>query len=403
MPHVLMVASTAPSHIYPSLALMRELVDRGHRVSYVVGEELEPLVAPTGVNVVAHPSILPQGDEDWPHDMGESMRVFLDEGIAVLPALIERFDDDRPDLVLYDIGGHPGPILAARYGVPAVQLSPAFVAWDTFEQDNGEFYEALKSSVSGRAYFDTFTAWFRENGLDWDAETKQPDYILALLPKAMQPFADRVPDTVRFVGPCLDPVRLADDSWAPPPARRRVLLVSFGTAYTDQLHVYRCVIEAFGLAGEHGEALGPEADDAWHVVIAIGRRVNPDDLGPLPVNVEVHEQVPQLTVLASADAFITHAGMGGCTEALWFGVPTVAIPQAVDQFANADKLAELGIGSHLPAAEVSAESIRLAVDSVASSREVRERLAVLSAETRANGGVENAADAVESFLGPAAG
>lgn len=401
MPHILMVASTAPSHIYPSIALMRELVDRGHRVSYVVGDELAPLVQPTGVEVVAHPSILPQGDEDWPHDPGEAMRIFLDEGIAVLPALIERFDDDRPDLVLYDIGGHPGPILAARYGVPAVQLSPAFVAWDTFEQDNVEFYEALKASVSGRAYFDTFTAWFRENGLDWNAETKHPDHILALLPKAMQPFADRVPETVRFVGPCLDPVRLADASWTPPSTGRRVLLVSFGTAYTDQVHVYRSVIEAFGLAGERGEP-DPDVGQAWHVVMAIGRRVNREDLGPLPVNVEVHEQVPQLAVLASADAFITHAGMGGCTEALWFGVPTVAIPQAVDQFANADKLAELGIGIHLPTSEVSAESIRLSVDSVADSPEVRERLGELSAETRANGGVRNAADAVESFLRPVA-
>ncbi|MCW4385192.1 glycosyl transferase [Salinibacterium sp. SYSU T00001] len=395
--HILMVASTAPSHIYPSLALMRELVARGHRVSYAVGEELASLVRPTGVEVFEHPSILPRGDEEWPADPGEAMRVFLDEGIAVLPLLAERFDDDRPDLVLYDIGGHPGPILAARYGVPAVQLSPAFVAWDTFEEDNADFYATLKASVSGRAYFDTFTAWYRENGLDWDAETKQPDHILALLPRALQPFAERVPSRVRFVGPCLDPERLADASWSPPTNGRRVLLVSFGTAYTEQLRVYRSAIEAFGVSGERGEP-DPDLGDAWHVVMAIGQRVDPEELGPLPVNVEVHESVPQLAVLASASAFITHAGMGGCSEALWFGVPTVAIPQAVDQFANAQRLVELGVGVHLPVAEVSAESVRLAVDSVAGSEEVRARLAELSASTRAAGGVGAAADAVEQFL-----
>lgn len=395
--HILMVAATAASHIYPSLALMRELVDRGHRVSYVVGDALAHLVEPTGAEVVTHQSILPQGDEQWPADIGEAMRVFLDEGIAVLPSLLERFDDDRPDLVLYDIGGHPGPILAALFGVPAVQVSPASVAWDTFEEDNAEFYKTLKASVSGRAYYDTFTGWFREFGLDWNAETKKPDHILALLPRAMQPFADRVPSTVQFVGPCLDPVRLADASWSPPATGRRVLLVSFGTAYTDQPHIYRSVIEAFGVSGERGDP-DPDLGEAWHVVMAVGSRVDREQLGTLPVNIEVHEAVPQLTVLASASAFITHAGMGGCAEALWFGVPTVAIPQAVDQFANASMLAQLGVGAHLPASEVTAESIRLAVDAVSSSAEIRQRLAALSAETRAAGGVKHAADAVEAFL-----
>ncbi|MDJ0001087.1 glycosyltransferase, partial [Rhodococcus ruber] len=68
-----------------------------------------------------------------------------------------------------------------------------------------------------------------------------------------------------------------------------------------------------------------------HVVISIGRRVDPAVLGDLSANVEVHEHVPQLAVLDAATVFVTHAGMGGCTEALWFGVPTVALPQAVDQ------------------------------------------------------------------------
>ena len=36
---------------------------------------------------------------------------------------------------------------------------------------------------------------------------------------------------------------------------------------------------------------------------------------------------PQLDVLDHADVFVTHAGMGSAAESLWFGVPTVAIPQ----------------------------------------------------------------------------
>ena len=49
--HFVMVGSTAPSHVYPSLALIAELVTRGHRVSYVIGDRLTALVAATGAEL----------------------------------------------------------------------------------------------------------------------------------------------------------------------------------------------------------------------------------------------------------------------------------------------------------------------------------------------------------------
>ena len=38
--HVAVVASTAPSHVHPHLAVVRELVERGHRVTYLIGDAL---------------------------------------------------------------------------------------------------------------------------------------------------------------------------------------------------------------------------------------------------------------------------------------------------------------------------------------------------------------------------
>ncbi|MGV9367551.1 macrolide family glycosyltransferase [Amycolatopsis sp. NPDC003731] len=385
--HIVMVGCTAPSHIYPSLGVIAELVRRGHRVSYVVGSPLASLVAPTGADVVEHPTIFPLGEAAvWPEEPAEAMRVFLDEAIAIHPGLIERFDDDRPDLVLYDIGGLGAPLLGSRYGVPAVQLSPTLVAWEGYDEEMAPVMDPIKASPSGVDYAATLAKWLASHGVSADPWEwlGHPAQVLSLIPRAMQPSADRVGPHVRFVGPCLDPARLADRSWTPPSSGRPVLLVSFGTAFNDQLPVYRACVEAF-------------AED-WHVVMAIGKQVSPASLGPLPPSVEVAESVPQLAVLEAASAFITHAGMGGATEALWFGVPTVAIPQAADQFGNAAQLEALGVGRHLPASEVTASSLREAVDEVSSSASVAARLAELKAEIRAHGGVSFAADAVESFV-----
>ncbi|OZC79780.1 UDP glycosyltransferase [Rhodococcus sp. 06-462-5] len=380
--HIAMIGTTAPSHIYPSLAVIAELVRRGHRVTYAVGDSLRHVVEPAGVEVVPFSSILPDGEASWPDDPAAAMQVFLDEAIASYPVLTAFYDDDQPDLFLYDIGGMTAPVLGVRYGVTAVQLSPTYVAWDGYVADLGDGMTSIRESTTGVAYRDAYASWLRDNDIDadpWEWIT-YPAHCLSLIPRVMQPHADRVADTVQFVGPCLDPVRLNDRSWTVPEGP--ILYISFGTGYNERPEFYRLCIDTF-------------ADTDWHVVISIGRRVDPATLGEIPANVELHEHLPQLAVLDAATVFITHAGMGSCTEALWFGVPTVAIPQAVDQFGNAAMLSELGVGVHLEFEKVTAGSL---AGAVAAARELTSRAAEISAEVRSQGGVDQAGDAVEAFL-----
>ncbi|WP_028668509.1 glycosyltransferase [Runella zeae] len=57
-------------------------------------------------------------------------------------------------------------------------------------------------------------------------------------------------------------------------------------------------------------------------------------------------RVPQLTVLAEADVFITHAGFGSIKEAIYYGVPMLAYPldPHYDQNGNAVKIEYHGLG-----------------------------------------------------------
>jgi EryCIII-like glycosyltransferase len=100
---------------------------------------------------------------------------------------------------------------------------------------------------------------------------------------------------------------------------------------------------------------------------------------------------PQQTV----DAFVTHAGMGSCTEGLWYGVPMVAIPQAVDQPANADQLEAIGAGRHLTGVSPSPGQIRDAFLEVAADTQIRLRLKAIRDELHRVDGPGHAADAVE--------
>lgn len=214
----------------------------------------------------------------------------------------------------------------------------------------------------------------------------RPDRCLVLMPRALQPNADRVDEErYTFVGACQGD-RSAQGEWRRPAGAGRVLLVSLGSSFTKQPAFYRACAEAFG-----------DLPD-WHVVLQIGTFVDPAELGELPDNVEVHSWVPQLSVLRQADAFITHAGSGGSQEGLATATPMVAVPQAADQFGNADMLQTLGVARHLPAAEASAAALREAVLAVADDPAVARRLKEIQEGMAGEGGAGKAADLVEAHL-----
>ncbi|MFL1377666.1 MULTISPECIES: macrolide family glycosyltransferase [unclassified Nocardiopsis] len=379
-----MVGVPAVSHTLPSLEILRELVRRGHRVTVANDTLMADLITPTGAELVPFTTTLPTGDEEWPDDPVEGMDVFLDDAVNALPVIRDSYDADRPDVFLYDIGGYAARVLGIRWGIPSVQLSPTYVAW----ADHQETVMSWLAEQPGAAeHFAKFDAWLAENGvagLDHAAFAGRPDRTLALIPREMQPFADTVADTVTFVGPCLGD-RADQGEWTRPAGAERVVLVSLGSAYTNRPGFYRACVEAFaGLPG-------------WHVVLQVGRYVDPADLGEVPANVEVHPWVPQLSVLRQADAFVTHAGMGGAGEGLYCGVPMIAVPQAVDQFDNADRLQELGVARRLDDRAEDPAALRSALLELTADPGVAARLAEISARLR-NQGTAYAADLIEAEI-----
>ena len=76
-------------------------------------------------------------------------------------------------------------------------------------------------------------------------------------------------------------------------------------------------------------------------------------------------------------------------------MPTVAVPQAVDQPLNAALLETLGVGRHLTDDPPAPEDLRDATVFVATDPDVRVRINAIRDELHAVGGPAHAADAVE--------
>ncbi|MFJ3800382.1 macrolide family glycosyltransferase [Streptomyces sp. NPDC090088] len=380
--HIAVVNLPMQGHVNPTLGVVEELVRRGHRVTYAITEDFTPAVKAAGAEPVVYP--VESDGSDAPERLSEGFARAVHASLGSLPALTRAYEDDRPDLVLYDVYGFAGLLLGARWGVPTVLCSPTHLAYDGLFP---EFFDGAGGLAELPGY-DALTAAFAEHGLDPARihEVERPGQAIAFLPRSFQRRADTVAaGRVAYVGPALGD-RSYQGSWQPPRPDAQVLLVSLGSQFTRRPEFYRACAEAF-------------ADLPHHVVMAVGPDVTPDELGPLPAHFEVHAHVPQLAVLAHADVFVTHAGMGGTMEAVQHGVPMVAIPQMAEQRVNAGRIEDLGLGTHLPRARVTAESLRAAVLRVAGDPAVRAGLTALRTEIETSGGAVAAADLAEDALG----
>lgn len=382
--HVLFVSIPAHGHINPGLGLVAELVDRGHRVSYATTDEFTPQVAETGAEPSRYDSLLPGTSgavrPEWPDDEFDAQRLFLDETELVLPQLERAFADDRPDLIVYDVAAFPGLVLAEKWRIPRIQLSPTHVYSKGIEEVLGQSGETPERRAVRARYDEFFAA--QGVGLTFQ-DIAVPKQGIVTIPRSFQYFGDGAEDTFTFVGPMLSE-RAFQGDWRAPDDRP-VLVISLGSACNSRLDFYRRCLEAFGGADRH-------------VVLAVGHDIDPAELGEAPGNVEIHQWIPQLRVLSQADAFLTHAGMGGVMEGLHHGVPLIAAPQAAEQFANAARIEELGLGVQVDSGTATPERLREALAEVTADPDIRCNVARIQREIQESGGLARAVGTIESLL-----
>src|SRR5882757_1206638 len=167
--HIAMFSIAAHGHVNPSIEVIRELVARGHRVTYAIPPVFADKVAEPGAEPVLYTSTLPSPDDDpaaWGATLLDNVEPFLADAIQALPQLVKAYEGDEPDLVLHDITSYPARVLAHRWGVPAVSLSPNLVAWTGAEEEvTKPMWAGPLKTERGQAYYARFEAWLAENGI----------------------------------------------------------------------------------------------------------------------------------------------------------------------------------------------------------------------------------------------
>jgi len=113
-----------------------------------------------------------------------------------------------------------------------------------------------------------------------------------------------------------------------------------------------------------------------------------------PPNARTERFIPHSHLLERAVAVVCHAGMGITQKALAAGVPVCAVPFGRDQLEVARRVEVAGAGVRLPASDLSAVSLRTAVERTVTCRAGAERIAKAFASA---GGAVAAANAIEQL------
>lgn len=394
--HFAFISMPAHGHVNPTLPLVEELVRRGHRVSYAVGPEFADAVAATGAEVVdtgSESHAMPAGAKPFDMDaMAPMLRRRIQDLRTFLPRLGERFTADPVDAVCFTVDEPAGRMLAEKLDVPEIALIPHFAGNDQVSLRDMFTEEEAQAFDPNHPVLQEFRTALAEISSDFGVTEQQAAFgeapasplNLVFLPKSFQLRGETFDERFRFIGPSVGGRGAAD--WKPADPAKPLLFISLGTVFNQNPDFYRTCIEAF-------------RDGEFQVAMSIGKALDPASLGELPENFEVRPSFPQPAVLQYASAFLTHAGMNSTMEALYYGVPTVSVPQMAEQRANARQLVSLGLGRTLAdEEEITAELLRSAVEAVASDAALRARLADMQRELRDSGGAVAGADAVEAAL-----
>jgi len=371
------VTGGSAGDVHPFVALGRTLSARGHDVEVFANEMFEETVRAANVGYIEHGTeaefrVAADNPDLWHPRKG--LKIVMGEG--VIPALeptLEAIKQRRRDDTLL-VGGTLalgarvaqevlGLPLATVHLAPSVfrtlHRMPRFAGMPVGDRSPRWLKRAIwriSDWVIDPLLAPKLNALRQKHGLapikrvfgDW---LHSPDLIVGLFPDWFGPFQPDWPSRLKLTGfPLFDesdqrPQDKDLESWldaGDPP-----IVFTAGSANVTAHRFFAETVEACRRMNRRGLLLTSNRDSV------------PSDL---PETVRWESYVPFSRVLPRAAAWVSHGGIGSVAQGIAAGIPQLVTPLAFDQFDNASRLIDLGVGASLPQKKYTAKRAVAALD-----------------------------------------
>ncbi len=412
MSHFGVLSYKGTGHLNPLIALSRQLVARGHRVTLFQHPELEqhvrargleffPIDVPRSSSAVQPHGIASHKSRTRIGEITYRLRRIADDMEAFLREYPAAIRDAGVDTLIMGEISLAGPTLAEMLGLPYFIVStsiPHNFGWDAPRSivNPGSYLDRLQKELLEVSVLRmrgpvrrSLDRYRRKIGLGSIRNIDKSFPELAHItqwPQCLDLPRSKLPANFFYTGPFVDESGRAfvEFPWYRLDGRPLVY-ASLGTTRKSGAAIFHRIAEA---------CCGLDLQ----LVISLGGRRDPATFSDLPGNPLVVGNAPQLELLKRAEMVISHAGPNTVLETLMHGKPLLALPMALDQPAVATRLVALGVAEVLSAENRSTEQLRAALLKVQRDPRYRNAARRLQAQLQSLHGPEQAADIIEEKL-----
>jgi zeaxanthin glucosyltransferase len=410
MSHFGVLSYKGIGHLNPLIALSRQLVTRGHRVTLFQHPQLEHHVRARGLEFV--PIDIPGSSSAGQHrgntnqhkprtQIGEiayKLRRIQGDMEAFLSDYPAAIRDAGVDTLIMGEISLSGPTLAEILRLPYFIVStsiPHNFGWDAPRSiaNPGSYMDRLQKQLLEVSVLRmkgpvrrSLDRHRRKVGLGSIRNVQKTFPELAHItqwPQCLDLPRSELPTNFFYTGPFVDDAGRAfvEFPWNRLDGRPLVY-ASLGTTQKSSPAIFHRIAEAC-------------AGLDLQLVISLGGRRDPAMFSDLPGKPLVVGNAPQLELLKLSEIVISHAGPNTVLETLMQGKPLLALPMALDQPAVAARLAALGVAEVLPAENRSTEQLRTTLLKVLNDPSYRNAAQKLRSQMQSLRGLERAADIIE--------
>ncbi|WP_341788408.1 glycosyltransferase [Rickettsia endosymbiont of Lasioglossum villosulum] len=339
--HYAFITTPLFGYVNPTLEIVQALIKSGHKVTYFNVPAYQKQIENSGAVFIPY-----QGTaaSNFVKDVSSKtielniLYTQLDNILTeVEPAIIEFFNKNEINIVIYDQFAVWGKVIAEKYHIPAVCSNPMLLAkpeeWtkspNVIPSDNKNFpFNYMISNLS----------------------CSNADEIIAYTSSELQPEFSNQENIIffgkRFIDKPISEAVLKDNS---------LIYISLGTVNTN-FDLFNQLIEFF-------------KNTSYKVIISVGNNeeMYKELSSKKSRNIEIHKFVDQTKILSEAAIFFTHVGANSLYESINATVPIIMIPQADEQNLNARRAKELQLGYILQSENISKQAIQDAFNDMRSN------------------------------------
>jgi UDP:flavonoid glycosyltransferase YjiC (YdhE family) len=311
-------------HLNPTFKIARQLKARGHKVRYAGIPDIGDYIGSQGLAFV--PILersFPKGFRSRPGAGVENVTGLLKDKAASMNLTFEDF-----------LGGELRALLKATRTdllvIDAVLPSNALIVEAV--RKLGVRHLLLSASLLGKCRFN---------------EPENREVLMVLCPREFEYDGFGAKAEHHYVEASIDLERKGRRfAWSKLRADKPLVYCALGMLshhFEASRNILRTVIQVAG----HRRDL--------QMIVSIGTGFRKEDFAPVPTNVVIMEQPPQLEILKRASVMITHGGLGSIKECIYFGTPMIVLPLGRDEPENAARVVHHNLGLAADVKDISIE------------------------------------------------